>query len=167
MGMFTSSFDMKKMQKKLSMIWTIVGTMVNPFMLSYLQSLISGKRVADSMKWESVLAVGFVTSCTCGPFQEYCDESSMDVTGETGEKVLVPLAQKKHHHGLGQRLPHTPVVLDPGLHPVADPGPLLAGIDPVHLRVAIDRHVIVIEEVDTELTYLHITITERQKCDMS
>ena len=55
---------------------------------------------------------------------------------------------------------HTLVVLDPGLHPVADPDPLHAGIDPVHRHAAIDRHVIVIEEVDTELTHRHMTVTE-------
>lgn len=55
---------------------------------------------------------------------------------------------------------HTLVVLDPGLHPVADPDPLHAGIDPVHRHAAIDLHVIVIEEVDTELTYRHMTVTE-------
>lgn len=90
----------------------------------------------------------------------------MAVTGGTGEKVLevlvllVLLAEKKHHHGLVRPRLHTLVVLDPGLHPVADPDPLHAGIDPVHRHAAIDRHVIVIEEVDTELTYRHMTVTE-------
>ena len=62
--MSTSSSEMKKMPKRLSMISIIDGLLDDQSMQSCLLSLISEKPVVVSTRWASVLDLVSVTSCT-------------------------------------------------------------------------------------------------------